>query len=152
MDISLLSAQLPKLLPAIVQWAEEMEAFILKQGKPLEASLIEVAQLVGVSLVGKVHVLELDDFPLPADPVLQQAASALGLLGENTLGLTLGYGILIKRGLSSRQLIAHECRHVHQYEQAGSVAQFLEGYLTSILQVGYSDSPYEVDARQHEIV
>ena len=151
MDIHLLSTQLPQLLPNAVLWAEQIEALILKQGKPLDASQMKVARLVGVQYAEKVHILELVHFPLPNDPLLQKAAHTLGLLGEGTTGLTLGYGILIKQGSCDTRLVSHECRHVHQYEQAGSTAEFLEGYLTSILQVGYFDSPYEVDARKHEL-
>ena len=66
-------------------------------------------------------------------------------------GLTLGHSILIRHGRMSRRLLSHECRHVFQYEQAGSIATFLPHYLRSIVQVGYWESPFEKDARDHEL-
>ncbi|MBV2129714.1 hypothetical protein [Arsukibacterium indicum] len=70
---------------------------------------------------------------------------------EDTIGLTLGYGIYIKQGYLTRRLLSHELRHVHQYEQAGSHEAFLTRYIGDIIRFGYLDSPYEVDARYHEI-
>jgi hypothetical protein len=49
------------------------------------------------------------------------------------------------------QLLAHECRHVAQYEMAGSVAAFLTVYLHQLVTVGYDNSPFEIDARAHEV-
>ena len=66
-------------------------------------------------------------------------------------GLTLGYSILICHGQMCRRLLSHECRHVFQYEQAGSIASFLPRYLESVIQVGYWDCPFERDARAHEL-
>jgi hypothetical protein len=48
------------------------------------------------------------------------AAIHIGLLGPNTAGRTVGYGIFIAERCTPR-LLAHECRHVYQYEQAGSM-------------------------------
>jgi hypothetical protein len=66
-------------------------------------------------------------------------------------GVTFGYGIYICDGQVSNRLISHECRHVYQYEAAGSIAAFLPIYLHQIATVGYDDAPYEIDAREHEI-
>jgi hypothetical protein len=67
-------------------------------------------------------------------------------------GLTLGYAVFIRRGReTSVQLISHELRHVRQYEAAGSISSFLPIYLQSVIAYGYFDSPYEVDARAHEV-
>jgi hypothetical protein len=62
-------------------------------------------------------------------------------------GLILYYGILIcDHAYGSRNLIAHECRHVHQHEQRGSIAAFLQEYLLQIVTVGYDNAPFERDA------
>lgn len=151
MEISQLKTALPKLLPKAIQWAEDIETHIIKHGIALNKSQQVDAKAVGVTQPEKIHLLELENFPLPADPILQEAATTLGLLGKNTAGLTLGHGILIKKWLLSRRLLSHECRHVYQYEQAGSVAAFLKGYLASIVEYDYFESPYEIDAREHEI-
>ena len=38
----------------------------------------------------------------------------------------------------------------HQYEEAGSIADFLPVYLKQIVEFGYDSAPLEVDARAHE--
>jgi hypothetical protein len=68
------------------------------------------------------------------------------------VGLTLGYSVLICQGHDSLRLLSHEFRHVHQYEQAGSIAAFLPGYLEQIAILGYANSTFEVDASAHEII
>ena len=98
----------------------------------------------------KIRLSFVAQLPLPTDPDLRQAALQTGLLGPNMIGLTLGHGIYICNGHNSSRLLSHECRHVQQYEQAGSIAAYLPKYLQQIVQFGYRDSPYEVDARAHE--
>jgi hypothetical protein len=49
------------------------------------------------------------------------------------------------------QLLSHECRHVYQYEAAGSIAAFLPVYIEQIVEFGYDDAPFEQDARHHEL-
>ncbi len=66
------------------------------------------------------------------------------------VGLTLGHCIYICLGHNSNRLLSHECRHVHQYEIAGSIATYLPNYLQQIVDFGYEDAPFEVDARAHE--
>ncbi len=97
-----------------------------------------------------VRVSEVDAVPIPDDPQLREAALTAGFLGPGTIGLTLGYGIYIVRGHRSNRLVSHECRHVYQYEAAGSIRAFLPRYLEQVLSVGYAAAPFEVDARQHE--
>lgn len=89
--------------------------------------------------------------PLPDDDALRAIALDTGLLGPDAIGLTLGHAIFIVEGHESRQLLTHECRHVHQYETAGSIAAFLPVYFQQLVTVGYYDAPFEVDAREHEI-
>ena len=49
-------------------------------------------------------------------------------------------------------LLSHEFRHVYQYEQAGSIAAFLPGYLQQVVQLGYANTAFERDAEAHESV
>ena len=142
---------LPRLLPRAVAWAEEVAGHVASAGEPLDASGLSDAKTVGVQRPERVRVLMVDHLPLPSDSDLQAAALQTGLLGPTMTGLTLGHSILIRRGQLSRRLLTHECRHVFQYEQAGSIAEFLPSYLQSIVQVGYFDSPFEKDARAHEM-
>jgi hypothetical protein len=145
-----LAAALPLLTPKAIEWAERRAAEIAESGEPLNAHGIDLARTVGVASPEKIRLSFVAQLPLPIDPDLRQAALQTGLLGPNMIGLTLGYGIYICNGHSSSRLLSHECRHVQQYEQAGSIAVYLPKYLQQIVQFGYQDSPYEVDARAHE--
>ena len=118
---------------------------------PLSDDGLSVASSVEVSHPSRVRIMMVDRFPKPSDPELQTAASQAGLLGPTTTGLTLGYSVLIRNGHMSRRLLSHECRHVYQFEQAGSIAAFLPLYFESIIQFGNWDSPFERDARAHEL-
>lgn len=142
-----LQAILPTLLPKAVEWAELQQVEILKTGRPLTADEILTARAVGVSQPDKIRVKPVFNIPVPQDPLLAQAAVQVGLLGPNTAGLTLFYGIFIREGTYSLNLLAHECRHVHQYEQRGSILGFLQEYIPQILTSGYVNSPLEKEAR-----
>jgi len=110
-----------------------------------------MARRVGVSQPQLVRVEMVSSLPLPEDATLRSAALEAGLLGGGMAGLTLGHSIFIRRGHKDRRLLSHELRHVHQYEQHGSIAAFLRVYLSQIVEVGYANAPLEVDARAHEI-
>jgi hypothetical protein len=92
-----------------------------------------------------------DQLPLPEEPALRAAALATGLIGPQMAGLTLGHTIFVLRKHLSNRLISHELRHVHQYEELGSIAKFLPLYLEQIATVGYENAPLEIDARKYEI-
>jgi hypothetical protein len=66
-----------------------------------------------------------DHLPVPDNPLLREAALQVGLLGPGAVGLTLGYSIFVVTGNMSPRLLAHECRHVRQYEAYGAIAKFL---------------------------
>ena len=84
--------------------------------------------------------------------MLRAAALQAGLLGPGMVGLTLGYSIFIVNGHVNDRLLSHELRHVQQYERAGSIAAFLPTYLSQIVDLGYENAPFEIDARAHEIL
>jgi len=109
------------------------------------------ARQVGVAHPERIRVLPVPQMPLPDDQELRLVALQTGLLGPDIVGLTLGYGIYIRIGHQTRRLLSHECRHVYQYERAGSIAAFLPQYLAEVAQVGYGPGSFEVDARNHEI-
>lgn len=149
MTFDLLSA-LPMLVPKAIAWAEKQQATIARSGQPLDEALRTLAASVGVRQPESVRICEVARLPLPDDPLLREAALATGLLGPNMVGLTLGYGVYICLGHTNNRLLSHEFRHVHQYEQAGSISTFLPEYLRQIATVGYQNAPYEMDARAHE--
>jgi hypothetical protein len=146
-----LAAALPSLLPKAIAWAEARSTEIASKGVPLSDFGMRLAHLVDVQRPELIRILEVAVIPVPEDSDLRQAALATGMLGPNTVGLTLGYGIYIVQGHGTNRLVSHECRHVHQYEAAGSIQVFLPQYLGQIAEVGYEAAPFEVDARAHEL-
>jgi hypothetical protein len=145
-----LSVALPVLAPKAISWAEAQYSTIAQEGQPLNEVLLAVARSVGVLHPELIRVSEVPSLPLPEDIELKQAALATGLLSPDMVGLTLGYGVYICQGHGNVRLLSHEFRHVHQYEQSGSIAAFLPVYLQQIVTVGYNNAPFEIDARAHE--
>lgn len=146
-----LRRELPKLLPGAIAWAEARARKASEIGTALTADEQAIARAVGVAKPELVRIEIVGErLPMPDDPVLRAAATQAGLLGPGMVGLTLGHAIFICRGHKTRRLLAHELRHVYQYEQHGSIAAFLPVYLSQVLQVGYQDAPLEQDARAHE--
>jgi hypothetical protein len=145
-----LASALPELLPSAVAWAEACSTEILREGRVLAPAEIALARTVGVARPERVRVQIVDRIPMPQEPGLRRAAMYTGLLGPHVAGLTLGYGIYIVAGEECARLLSHECRHVHQYEVAGSIAAFLAMYLQQIAEVGYERAPYEIDAWEWE--
>jgi hypothetical protein len=136
---------------AAIAWVETLEQQALATGQALDDRELALADHVGVRYPERIRILELDAFPQPPEPELHAAARAVGLLGPDTVGLTTGYGILLRWGSrADARVFSHECRHVSQYESAGSAAAFLKEYIGQVLQFGYRNSPLEQDARAHE--
>lgn len=142
---------LPQLLPGAIAWAKARASKAAGVGEPLTPSEQEMARVVGVSKPELVRVETVERLPLPDDPTLRAAALQAGLLGPGMVGLTLGHSVFVCRGHKTRRLLSHELRHVHQYEQHGSIAAFLPLYLKEIIEVGYFNAPFEADARAHEL-
>lgn len=145
-----LAAELPRLIPRAVAWAEGEERRACNAGEPLSEASLRLARSVGVEHPERVRVVRTGAMPFPTDPELSLAATRTGFLGPGTAGLTLGYAVFLRTGHESNRLISHECRHVHQYEAAGSIATFLPLYLRQIVTYGYRQAPFEIDARAHE--
>ncbi len=143
-----LKTVVPLLLPRAVQWVEEQERDILTSGRVLRPDEIVTARAVGVSQSEKIRIKSVSAIPAPQDSLLAEAAVQAGLRWASMAGMTLFYGIFIREGTYSRELLAHECRHVHQYEQRGSITNFLQEYLSQALAWGYEDSPLEKEARE----
>lgn len=140
---------LPQLMPKAIEWAKEQEAFICKTGRSLNEEEIQLAERVGVSNPEKIRILVVDGIPTPDEPMLEYMCEYTGMLGPDTIGLTLFYGIFVRMGHEEDlRLIAHECSHVAQYETHESIGAFLGEYLTQILEYGYEAAPLEVDARE----
>lgn len=146
-DLTLLIQQL---LPAAIEWAQDEAALAAANGRPLSARESAIARKVGVSQPERIRVCVVRQMPAPSREPLRSAAAALGLLGPGTTGLALDHSVFMREGHQDERLLAHECRHVQQCEAAGSLAQFLRAYFTQLAQHGYTDAPFEIDARNHE--
>ena len=140
-----------ELMPLVMAWLFEVESNILTNGVELTDIETRDAISVGVQFPEKIRVLTVDKISKPDNPLLIQAGQETGLLSDTTIGRTVGYGIEILKGESSRRLLRHEFRHVYQFEQAGSVELFTIEYVKSVLSTGYFDSTFEQDARAAEI-
>lgn len=138
---------LPVIVPRAIAWAKDQEAEIYRLGAPLSAVGITIAQRVGVLEPTRVRLQVVQAIPMPEDPVMARIVVERGLFGPHTGGVTLGYGIYLVDGKWDDQLVAHELRHVHQYERLGGVDGFMPVYLSQIAQYGYRQAPLEQDAR-----
>jgi hypothetical protein len=146
-----LASQLPIMTPRIVDWAEDHAAGVLRSGSVAPAELQALARKVGVREPSRIRIAVVDRIPLPEDGALKLAAGQVGLSQSSAAGMTLGYAVIIHRGYErDLRLLSHEFRHVAQYEESGGIRAFLAIHLPHLLQFGYEDSPFEVDARAHE--
>lgn len=139
--------QFNQLLPLAASWVEQQEKRILQNGVQLTASQLVDAKLVQVVSPEKVKLLKVDQIPLPNEASLKSAAQMLGLITANTIGLTLRYGVFIRKDFwNNRKIVVHELVHVAQYEKLGSIAQFLQTYLQECISIGYPQAPMEQEA------
>ena len=146
-----LLSRLPQLLPLAIGWAGKLEQSGALSGKPLAHWQVADARDVGVAHPHMVRLCIVEAMPKPDDHVLAAACTEAGVLGEGTLGLTLGRTIFLRSShVGLRWLLRHELRHVAQVEQAGGTRPFLSKYLDEVLRFGYDKAPLEIDARGHE--
>ncbi|HEY0010962.1 MAG TPA: hypothetical protein VGB97_03575 [Candidatus Paceibacterota bacterium] len=137
------------LFPKAVAWAEGQSSLILEKGRVLTPEEIEAARNAGVQHPEQVRICEVSQLPQPEDEGLREAAHSLGLLNPTMIGLTLGHGIYIVKG--NETSIPHELRHVYQFEQLGSISNFLTVYIQELLKFGYTHAPLEVDASKYNL-
>ena len=142
-----LQSLLPQLFGPAIAWAEMQSRQAEQEGQNLSPAGLEIATRAGVKQPERIRIKTVDQLPLPSEPFLRQAAVETGLLGPAMVGLTLGHTIFVVRGHMTPRLLAHECRHVYQYEACGSIADFLPVYLEQIATGGYQNAALEQDAR-----
>lgn len=133
-----------------IAWANAQSESILASGLPLNESGIEIARRVGVNAPELVRIQWVTQLPVPSDPAFQPLLDSTRLADKD--GLTLGYAIFLVQERTNLKLIAHELRHVHQYEHLGGVDGFMPVYLEQVARFGYTNAPLEKDARAHEFM
>ncbi len=140
------------MLPLAVRWAQKLEERVALQGRALKEYGVDVARSVGVVRPDLIRVQVVDEMPMPAGPMLREMSDEIGIFTPRTIGITVGHSIVVKEGRVTDRLLQHEFRHVHQYEESGSLELFLEKYLRQVNAFGYRNAPLEVDARKHEVL
>jgi hypothetical protein len=147
-----LAAQLGVIAPRAIEWAERMAANAARSGTALSVPLQQIARKSGVRHPESIRLVVVDEIPLPDEPLLKAAALKVGLSQSSAAGMTLGYAVVVRRGYEHDiRLLSHEFRHVAQYETCGGIRAFLSRHLAHLVEFGYEDSPFEVDARAHEV-
>ena len=146
------AAGVATIAPRAIAWAQAQSESVARSGAPLTPAQIALARSVGVRHPELIRVAAVDHFPLPQEAEVKAAAMRIGLAKPSIVGLTLGHSVLVRRGFENDpRLLSHEFRHVHQYEAHGGIAGFLAQHLQDLAKFGYDDSPFEVDARAHEV-
>lgn len=136
-----------ELLPLAIQWVAENEARILCHGHGLQPEEQEDARLAGVESPEKIRILIVPEIPGPGEGALGLVNEEIGFVNERTGGLTLNYGIYIREDCAHDEgLYFHEFVHVGQYEKMGGISGFLPQYLKECVQLGYANSPLELEA------
>src|SRR5207249_3605888 len=111
---------------------------------PLNQFGYDLARRAGVTRPESVRILAVTEILPPEEDDLRRASSEFGVITAATAGLTLGHGIFVRQDyLQDAKLVAHELRHVAQYEQYGSFAGFLQQYLAEVNRHGYLAAPME---------
>jgi hypothetical protein len=135
------------LLPLACAWAVEQESIILRDGVALSPAQATDAGRIDLAHPEKVRLLKVARIPIPENPALRDAASAIQLISPRTEGLALRYGIFIRADYwGDRRLVFHELVHTLQYERLGGFQEFLRQYLFECITVGYPAAPMEREA------
>lgn len=138
---------LPLFTPLVDTWAAWQRARVLRSGRPLTPTQRRIASAVGVAEPGRIRLQLVERVPIPGGAWAASLSHRFGFAGPDVDGLTLGEAIYIRHAALSDDLLAHECRHVQQFEAAGSLHAFLAAYLRQVARHGYRHAPFEVDAR-----
>jgi hypothetical protein len=141
---------LAELLPPTISWFERGVA--QADGIPLDKAGIRIAKTVGVKHPERVRVVQCEEqLPIPDN---QDARDAYFKFFREAVAVTIGYVVWVRRKSMqdpriARLILSHELRHVQQFEQTSSIAEFVTNLLKEINCSGYRDSFYERDARNH---
>lgn len=140
-------ALLPLGIPVASLWVWQRERVVLRRGRPLTLAEMEDARNAGVRHPERVRVLPVAEIEVFESPLLRYLIGSLRDAFASTLGITLRYGILLRRDWDGeRRLVAHELVHVAQYERFGGIASFLFEYFRECIRDGYPCSALEQEA------
>jgi hypothetical protein len=131
-------------------WAETESAKTLQFGAPLNELGLQTARLVGVRCPENIRIKYHGTVPFPPDIELEKLMISVGMPPGQIDGMTLHYGINIKKDQIRHELLRHEFRHVSQFEHYGSISAFMEVYLTELIEKTYGPGSLEQDAKHAE--
>jgi hypothetical protein len=138
--------ELPALFPHVVDWISCLEKQAQDSGRALTPIEFNLAQDIAVAHPEEIRILSVPRIPLPAHLRIKALAKQVGLLNADTVGLTAGYGVIIRLDCRGNlRLLAHEFVHVAQYERVGREG-FLQQYIQQIAAHGYLNAPFELEA------
>lgn len=139
-------AGVPLALPVAWAWAGWCRRRALRHGRALDDEARALARAVGVADPDRVRVWLLPGMPVPGRRLWERLFGPR-VPWAGTTAMTLGPAVLCFGAPPDPLLLAHELRHVQQFESAGSLRAFLAAYLRQVARHGYRDAPWEVDAR-----
>lgn len=140
--------QVGALAPLVEAYVLENQAIALKEGIPLAASQMAMAQEMGILRARDVRILYVEKLPFPSDPVLATAAKKYRYDPSAMVGYAYGHGIWIANGVKNDPtVLTHELIHVRQMEQTG-LREHIRLYLTQLVVFGYREAPIEIEAYQ----
>ena len=119
-----------RLAPLACEWSRAQEAYILKNGVPLNLTQAADARRAGVQDPDRVRVLVVDRIPLPDNKELADAARLAQIITDASRGVAIGHGIIIRAdSWQNRELLLHQLVHVAQCERCGDLETYVTEYL-----------------------
>ena len=145
---NVLPVEIIKIFPAVCEWIEQQENDIFSKGRCLTFNETQIAKNIGIKNFDIIKVYESEFVPQPKNKIILEMGKQFGLLNkERTKGICFRYGIFINKKTTNKNLVLiHELIHTLQYEKFGSVEKFLYQYIKECIELGYEDSPLELEA------
>ncbi len=145
---NVLPVEIIKIFPSVCDWIEQQENIIFSKGRNLTFIETQIAKSIGIKNFDIIKVFESDFIPQPKNKIILEMGEQFGLLNkESTNGICFRYGIFINKKATNKNLVLiHELIHTLQYEKFGSVEKFLYQYIKECIELGYENSPLELEA------
>ena len=144
------NAQVDTLALRICSAFQCIEADVLAVSRALSLTEQALAKKVGVQDVERVRLSIWSEWPEHARQTMTQAATVLFSNSDAIRGFAFDQYVVLKFSDFEPTLLAHELRHVTQWEQYGNRFEYMTEYIRQIIESGYRNSFFERDARAFE--
>ncbi|MBL0690847.1 MAG: hypothetical protein JJV97_00725 [SAR324 cluster bacterium] len=142
------SVRYPLVFQKILKWATSRSQSIAQRGAWLTPEATKLALKLGVKEPDKIRIYSAHDAMDIGDEALSRLLKKFGFSTSRTCGITLFHSIAMNPYCNSNLVVlAHELRHVAQFEACGSLEFYLNYYLMEVGYFGYGKGPLEVDAQ-----